>query len=49
MSKEELLSHGANDSLQHEDFMFGTKDMEIDGYTKDGKIIPIFREGNFVF
>ncbi|MEE3424352.1 MAG: aminopeptidase, partial [Erysipelotrichaceae bacterium] len=49
MSKEELLAHGANDSLQHEDFMFGTADMDIDGIKEDGSVIPIFRKGNFVF
>ena len=48
MPKEELKAHGANDSLQHEDFMFGTKEMNIDGIGKDGKITPVFREGNFV-
>lgn len=49
MSKEELLSHGANDSMQHEDFMFGTKEMKIDGIKEDGSVVPIFRQGNFVF
>ncbi|MBQ2585108.1 MAG: aminopeptidase [Erysipelotrichaceae bacterium] len=49
MSKEELAAHGANDSLQHEDFMFGTKGMNIDGIRKDGSVVAIFREGNFVF
>ena len=49
MSKEELLAHGANDSLQHEDFMFGTADMDIDGIKEDDSVIPIFRKGNFVF
>ena len=49
MNKEELKAHGANDSLQHEDFMFGTKDMNIDGIQKDGTVIPVFRNGNFVF
>lgn len=48
MSKEELIAKGGNDSMQHEDFMFGTKEMNIDGITYDGKVIPIFREGNFV-
>ncbi|MBR4421839.1 MAG: aminopeptidase [Erysipelotrichaceae bacterium] len=48
MSKEELIAHGANDSMQHEDFMFGTREMDIDGITHDGKIIPVFRKGNFV-
>ena len=49
MSKEELVEHGANDSMQHEDFMFGTKEMDIDGIQKDGTIVPVFRKGNFVF
>ena len=49
MSKEELEAHGANDSLQHEDFMFGTREMSIDGIKKDGTVIPVFRNGNFVF
>ncbi len=49
MSKEELLAHGANDSMQHEDFMFGTREMNIDGIQKDGTAVPVFRNGNFVF
>ncbi|MBR0462526.1 MAG: aminopeptidase [Erysipelotrichaceae bacterium] len=49
MSKEELAAHGANDSMQHEDFMFGTEDMDIDGIQEDGTVIPVFRNGNFVF
>ena len=49
MSKEELTEHGANDSMQHEDFMFGTREMDIDGIRKDGTVVPVFRKGNFVF
>ena len=49
MSTEELKQHGANDSMQHEDFMFGTREMNIDGIQKDGTVIPVFRNGNFVF
>ena len=49
MSREELTAHGANDSMQHVDFMFGTKDMSIDGIMEDGTVEPIFRDGNFVF
>ena len=49
MSKEELTEHGANDSMQHEDFMFGTREMDIDGIRKDGTAVPVFRKGNFVF
>ena len=31
MSKEELAAHGANDSMQHVDFMIGTRGTDIDG------------------
>ena len=48
LSKEELEKIGYNDSLEHVDFMIGTNDMNIDGITQDGKIIPVFRNGNFV-
>ena len=43
-----LLSHGVNDSLLHEDFMVGSRDLSITGKTRDGMEIPVFRNGNFV-
>lgn len=49
MNEEELKEHGANDFVQHVDFMFGTKEMNIDGMTLDGTCVPVFRHGNFVF
>ncbi len=48
MSKEELLKNGANVSMTHNDFMFGSGDMNIKGYTFDGKEITVFDKGNFV-
>lgn len=48
-TEEELVSRGYNVSLTHVDFMFGSSDMEITGYTYDGKKVPIFMKGNFVF
>ncbi len=48
MNSVELAQHGVNDSLIHEDFMIGTKDMEIDGVKADGTLVPVFRQGNFV-
>ena len=48
MIEEELKSSGANESSQHEDFMFGTKEMNIDGIQQDGTVVPVFRNGNFV-
>ena len=46
---EELIAQGYNKSMVHVDFMFGSHDMEIDGITKDGEVVPVFRKGNFVF
>ncbi len=45
----ECKEKGINDSSIHVDFMIGTKDLEIDGVTKDGKVIAIFRNGNWAF
>ncbi|MGL4819263.1 MAG: aminopeptidase [Bacilli bacterium] len=47
MSKEELASHGVNDSLIHEDFMIGSQDLSIDGVRADGTTEPIFRNGTW--
>ena len=49
LSEEELLEKGYNKSMNHVDFMFGSEDMDVDGITYDGKVVPIFRKGNFVF
>lgn len=48
MNKEELLAAGANQSITHVDFMIGSKDMSIDGITKDGERVAVFRNGNWV-
>lgn len=47
MSPEELLAHGANRSLTHEDFMIGSPVMNIDGVTQAGTREPIFCNGNW--
>ena len=49
MSEEERVAHGLNKSITHVDFMVGTADLSIDGYTKDGRCVPVFRNGNFAF
>ncbi len=49
LSDEELLNKGANDSIIHVDFMIGTKDLDIVGYTSDNKEIKIFTNGNWAF
>lgn len=47
MTREELDARGANNSVIHVDFMFGTKDATITGVTQDGKEVPIFVHGNW--
>lgn len=46
-SKGELTKLGINDSMIHVDFMIGTADLLIEGHTKDGQIIPIFKNGTW--
>ena len=46
---EQCRELGINDSMIHEDFMIGCDSMNIDAITRDGKVIPIFRAGNWAF
>ena len=46
---EECRALGMNDSMIHEDFMIGAADMNIDALCRDGKTVPIFRDGNWAF
>lgn len=48
-SLSECREMGINDSMIHEDFMIGTDDLDITGITKDGKRVPIFKNGNWAF
>lgn len=47
MTTEQTKAKGINDSMIHEDFMVGTKDLNIVGYSKDGKVTQIFKDGNW--
>ncbi len=47
MSTEELKARGINDSIIHVDFMVGCKELSITGYTRDGKAVKIFEQGNW--
>ena len=38
---------GVNSSLNHEDFMIGSEDLNITGVTAEGKKVPIFVNGNW--
>ena len=46
---EECRELGINDSMIHEDFMIGCDSMNIDATTREGKVVPIFRNGNWAF
>ena len=46
---DECRELGINDSMIHEDFMIGCATMNIDAITREGKVIPIFRNGNWAF
>ena len=46
---EECRRLGINDSMIHEDFMIGCDSMNIDAICADGKVVPVFRAGNWAF
>ena len=46
---EECRALGINESMVHEDFMIGCDTMNIDAICADGKVVPIFRAGNWAF
>lgn len=49
MDKEQLLAAGVNQSATHVDFMLGTDDLRVTGYTCDGAEIPVFENGTWAF
>lgn len=48
-SLEECRSLGINESMIHVDFMIGCDSMNIDAICADGKVVPIFHNGNWAF
>ena len=46
---QECQELGINDSMIHVDFMIGCDTMNIDALCEDGKVVPIFRNGNWAF
>ncbi|MBQ8769418.1 MAG: aminopeptidase [Oscillospiraceae bacterium] len=46
---DECRALGINDSMIHVDFMIGCDTMNIDAHCRDGKVVPIFRNGNWAF
>lgn len=49
MSPEELSERGVNDSLMHVDFMIGSDEINIDGFTTAGQSEPVMRCGEWAF
>jgi aminopeptidase len=49
LSAQEQKALGLNQSINHVDFMVGTRDLRIVGTTQDGREIPVFVDGNFAF
>ena len=47
MTRDELKDYGVNESMIHVDFMVGASDLSIVGYTKDGKAVQVFKDGNW--
>lgn len=47
-TQQQQQDMGINQSDIHQDFMIGSIDMDIEGMTKDGKIISILANGNWV-
>ena len=48
-TNDECKALGINDSMIHVDFMIGCDTMNIDAHCADGKVVPIFRSGNWAF
>ena len=48
-SLEECRKLGINESMIHVDFMIGYEGLDIDAVTRDGKTVPIFRQGKWAF
>lgn len=49
MSDEEFTAAGGNQSLVHVDFMFGSREMDLDGLLADGTVEPVMRNGEWAF
>ena len=45
LSDDELKARGGNISMNHVDFMVGTKDLSVTGKTADGREVQIFKDG----
>jgi len=49
LTQADFKAMGVNESMMHVDFMIGSRSTNIVGFTKDGKKIQIFKDGNWAF
>lgn len=47
LSSEEIERKGGNQSLIHVDWMIGSQHIDVNGITKSGEIVPVFRKGEW--
>ena len=48
-SLDEMHAMGVNDSMIHVDFMIGTEDLSITAHCRDGRTMPVFKNGTWAF
>lgn len=48
-NQEDFAKIGVNESMIHVDFMIGTRELAITGFSRDGRQIPIFEHGSWAF
>jgi len=48
-SLQECREMGLNDSMIHVDFMIGCDTMKIEAKCRDGRVVTIFKDGNWAF
>jgi aminopeptidase len=49
MTAEQFEKAGGNESITHEDFMFGSGEMDVDGILPDGTAEAVMRAGEWAF
>jgi len=47
ITPDQVKAQGGNASLIHIDWMIGSDEIDIDGIKQDGKIVPVFRKGEW--
>jgi aminopeptidase len=47
LTPEQIAAQGGNKSLIHIDWMIGSREIDIDGVHADGRIVPVFRKGEW--